>query len=149
MDWTGYFWLAALVFFIAVEAGTVTVVSVWFAAGALAAIAASLLGAQFWLQVVIFIGVSGALLASLRPVLKKYFTPKITKTNVDSVIGSRGIVCEKIDNIHSCGRVKLGAMEWSARSVSGEPIAEGAQVIVERIEGVKVFVKEAEVTAVK
>ena len=149
MNWAGYFWLAALVFFIMVEAGTVTIVSVWFAGGALAAIVASLLGAQFWLQVVIFLGVSGVLLASLRPVLKKYFTPKITKTNVDSVIGMRGIVYEAIDNLKSTGAVKLGAMEWSARSVSGEPIPEGAQVIVERIEGVKVLVKEAEVSAVK
>ena len=149
MNWTGYLWLAMLVFFIMMEAGTVTVVSIWFAGGALAAIVASLLGAEFWLQVVIFIGVSALLLASLRPVVKKYFTPRITKTNVDSVIGAQGIVCERIDNIHSCGRVKLGAMEWAARSVSGETIEEGTQIVVERIEGVKVFVKEAEVPAVK
>ena len=149
MDWTGYLWLAVLVFFIMVEAGTVTVVSIWFAGGALAAIIASLLGAPFWLELVLFIGVSGVLLAALRPVVKKYLNPKITKTNIDSVIGAQGIVCERIDNIHSCGRVKLGAMEWAARSVSGETIEEGTQIVVERIEGVKVFVKEAEVAAVK
>ena len=149
MDWTGYFWLAMLVFFIAVEAGTVTVVSIWFAGGALGAIIASLLGAQFWLQVVIFIGVSALLLACLRPFVKKYLNPKITKTNVDSVIGMQGIVCEEIDNIKATGAVKLGAMEWSARSVSGAPIPAGTQVVVQRIEGVKVFVSEAEVFAVK
>lgn len=138
-------WLVALVVFLLAEASTAAVTTVWFAAGALVAMIAALLGAEVWLQVVLFSVVSVALLLALRPLVKKFVTPKITRTNVDSVIGAQGVVLEKIDNIAGTGRVKLGGMEWSARSVTGEPIEEGTLIRVERIEGVKVFVSLLEV----
>lgn len=133
-------WFVAMVVFLIVESQSVTMVSLWFAAGALAALIAALFGAELWLQVVLFFAVSIVLLASLRPLARKYFTPKITKTNVDSIIGSQGLVTASIDNIAAQGQVKLGAMEWTARSTSGEPICEGTLVKVDKIEGVKAFV---------
>ena len=133
-------WLALMIAFLMVEAQSVTMVSLWFGAGALAALIAALCGAEFWLQIVIFFAVSIALLASLRPLVRKYFTPKLVKTNVDSVIGSEGLVTADINNITAQGQVKLGAMEWTARSSSGESIPVGTLVKVDKIEGVKVFV---------
>lgn len=145
MNWAAFVWFALLVFFIAVEAGTVTVVSVWFAAGSIVAMIASLLGAKHWLQITLFFVVSVLLLLALRPIIRKYFTPKLTKTNVDSVIGTVGTVTASIDNIAATGTVKLGAMEWTARSTNGDPIPVGKQVRVDRIEGVKAFVTPVEV----
>ena len=87
------------------------------------------------------------MLALLRPLVKKYMTPKIVRTNVDSVVGSTGIVTEAIDNVTAKGQVKLGHMFWTARSTSGETIPEGTLIQVDRIEGVKVFVSQAEVPA--
>jgi len=144
---TIYLWLAALIVFLAIEAGTVVLVSSWFAVGALAALIASLLGAKFWLQVVIFLVVSVILLASLRPLMRKFVKPHIVRTNVDALVDSRGYVIADIDNVAAEGQVKLGSMEWSARSTSGEPIAKGTLVKVDKIEGAKAFVtpvKEAE-----
>ena len=141
-------WLVLLVVFLIVEALTVVMVSLWFAGGALAALAASLLGASLWLQIALFLLVSAGLLASLRGVVRKHFTPRLERTNVDALIGSRGYVCTDIDNISATGTVKLGAMEWSARSSSGAPIAKGTLVEVDRIEGVKVFVSPVPVEAV-
>lgn len=140
MNWAAIFWLVLLVMFILAEASTVAVVSLWFAAGALAAILASMLGAQLWLQVVLFVTVSVVLLLLLRPITKKFFIPKLSRTNIDAVIGTQGIVTETIENVTAQGRIKLGAMEWSARSSSGEKIEAGALVKVDKIEGVKVFV---------
>lgn len=140
MNWAAIIWLILLVVFIVAEAGTVTVTSIWFAIGAFAAMIAALLGAQVWLQVVLFIVVSGALLMALRPLTKKYLTPKLSRTNLDAVIGSVGVVTGRIDNITAEGKVKLGAMEWTARSSSGEIIETGTQIKVDRIEGVKVYV---------
>ena len=134
------FWLVLMVVFLLMESQTVTLISLWFAAGALAALIVALCGSQLWLQAVVFFGVSIVLLASLRPLAKKYFTPKLTKTNVDSVIGSQGYVLTDIDNLAAQGQVKLGAMEWTARSTSGEKIPAGTLVQVDKIEGVKVFV---------
>ncbi len=134
------FWLILMIVFLAMEASTVTLVSVWFAAGALAALAAAMCGAQLWLQLVLFFGVSGILLAALRPLARKYFKPRITKTNVDAVVGTQGYVTQDIDNISARGQVKLGAMEWSARSSDGTVIPKGTLVSVDKIEGVKAFV---------
>ena len=133
-------WLALMVIFLIVEGATAAITTVWFAAGALIAMVASLFGAELWLQITLFVVVSVGLILSLRPLLKKFITPKKVRTNVDSVIDSQGIVIEAIDNLAGTGRVKLGGMEWSARSVTGERIAEKTVVKVEKIEGVKVFV---------
>ena len=145
MNWMAVFWFVLLVVFLLAEAATVTMISLWFAAGALAAMVVSLLGMGSWLQVGAFFVVSAVMLTALRPVARKYFTPKLVKTNVDSVIGAQGLVTIAVDNVTARGQVKLGAMEWTARSVSGDPIAEGTLVRVERIEGVKVFVTPVKV----
>ena len=147
MNWAAIIWLILTVVFLITEAATVTVVSLWFAAGSLTAMAIALMGGAVWLQAVAFLTVSAIALTALRPLVRKYLTPRITATNIDSVIGSIGIVTTAIDNITASGQVKLNGMEWSARSTSGAPIAQGTRVRVDRIEGVKVFVSPAEVTA--
>lgn len=140
-------WLGLMVLFLLIEAGTVALVSLWFAAGALAAILVSLLGGNLVIQGVVFLVVSCVLLALARPVLRKYYTPRITRTNVDSLPGSLGLVTADIDNVVGAGEVKLGAMTWTARSTDGSPIPAGTQVRVDRIEGVKAFVSPLRVGA--
>lgn len=131
-------WILIAVGFLVLEGCTVALVSIWFAAGAIAALIPAVLGMSMVGQTAVFLLVSGGLLCALRPMLRKHV--KITKTNVDSVIGSKGYVTQEIDNIASTGQVKLGAMTWTARSTDDSRIPAGAQVQVEKIEGVKVFV---------
>lgn len=147
MNWAALVWFGFTVAFLVAEAATVTVVSLWFAAGALAAMAAALLGAGTGLQIGVFLAVSAVALTALRPLVRKFLTPKLTATNIDSVIGTVGMVTGDIDNIASSGQVKLNGMEWSARSTSGDPIPAGTRVCVDRIEGVKVFVSPEKVPA--
>ena len=136
-----YIWLGLMIGFIILEAACpLHLVSIWFAAGALVAGLASLLSWPVWLQILLFVVVSGGLLACLLPFTKKFLKPGITKTNVDSVIGSQGYVTEDIDNIQAVGQVKLGGMYWTARSETGNPIPAGTLIQVDHIEGVKVFV---------
>ena len=144
MHWDAILWLVLVVVFLIAEASTVTLISLWFAAGALAALIAAWLGGALWLQIGVFLAVSVIMLTTLRPLSRKYLTPKLHRTNIDSVIGSLGLVTVPIDNLSATGQVKLGAMEWSARSSSGEPIPAGTKIRVDRIEGVKVFVSPAE-----
>lgn len=148
MNWAAIGWLVLMVVFLLVEAACpVHLVSIWFAVGALIATVVSMLGGPVWLQVTLFLVVSGVLLGLLWPLVRKYMTPKLTRTNVDSVIGSTGLVTVAIDNVAASGQVKLGAMDWTARSTSGESIPEGTMIRVDRVEGVKVFVSPAEVPA--
>ena len=141
-------WLVLLILFLVAEAATVTMVSLWFAAGSLAALIGAVTGGSLGLQLFVALAVSALLLACLRPVVRKHFTPGLTKTNVDAVIGSCGYVTADIDNVSAMGTVKLGAMEWTARSTTGAPIPKGTLVKVDRIEGVKAFVTPAQVEAI-
>jgi len=136
-----YIWLALMVIFIIVEAVcAIHLVSIWFAAGSLVAAVVSLLHGPVWLQTLLFVVVSGGLLALLWPFTKKYLKPTLSKTNVDSIIGSEGYVTADIDNLTASGQVKLNGMEWTARSANGKPIPAGTLVKVDHIEGVKAFV---------
>lgn len=141
-----WIWFGLMVVFIFVEAATVATVSLWFAGGALVSMVAALLHVSVPVQVVLFFVVSGILLASLRPVLRRYFIPKLKKTNIDAVIGASGLVTEDIDNIQGKGKVKVGAMDWTARSTDDSMISAGTQIRVDRIEGVKVFVSPVKET---
>lgn len=146
MDLVAIIWLGLLVLFLVVEAACpLHLVSIWFAAGSLVALVVYMLGGPLWLQVTLFLLVSCLLVISLWPLSKKFLTPKLTATNVDSVIGSTGIVTVAVDNVKAEGQAKLGAMVWTARSTTGQPIPEGTMVKADRIEGVKVFVTPVEV----
>ena len=147
MNLAAIVWLALMAAFLMAEASTVSMVSLWFAAGSLIALLTALAGGPAWLQTVLFLAVSAGLLLALRPLVKKYLAPKVTATNVDSIVGSTGLVTAAIDNVSASGQVKLGAMEWTARSTSGQPIPVGTLVKVDKIEGVKAFVSPAEVPA--
>ena len=140
MKFAAFVWLGLMILFLIAEGATVSLVSLWFAAGAVIAMFAALLGAGVWLQTGLFLVVSGALLLMLRPIVRRYLVPKITATNVDSLVGATGLVTVAIDNVTASGQVKLGAMEWTARSTTGENIPQGALIRVDRIEGVKVYV---------
>ena len=147
MNWQAIFWLVAMLIFLMAEASTVTLISIWFAAGALVALIAAMLGAGIKLQIALFLAVAAVLLLSLRKIVKRYIIPHAPKTNIDSVIGSVGIVKTPIDNVAARGQVEIAGMDWTARSSSGEPIPAGRKIRVDRIEGVKVFVSPAEESA--
>lgn len=147
MNWAVLIWLGLLLVFLIAEAVCAFhLVSIWFAAGALLALFAALAGSAIWLQIAVFLVASCALLALLWPLTRKVLNPGITATNVDSVIGTVGLVTQDIDNLSAQGQVKLGGMYWSARSTSGDPIPAGHKIRVDTIEGVKVFVSFAEET---
>lgn len=138
-----WIWLCAAIVFALLEAATVGLTSIWFAVGSVAALVAALLGAQEWLQFVLFAVVSAGALLLTRPLAKKYVNSQKKATNADRVLGMTGIVTEEINNVKCTGAVAVGGKEWSARSVNGEVIAAGVQVVPENIEGVKLMVKPA------
>lgn len=144
MNMQALFWFVLLVVFLIVEASTVTMVALWFVIGALGAMIVSFFCNWIWLQVAVFLVLSSVMLLLLRPLVRKYIRPRLIRTNVDSVIGTTCRVVAAIDNVEGTGQVKLGGIEWSARSSDGTPIEKDTLVQVDRVEGVKVFV-----TAVK
>ena len=136
-------WLVLLLLFSGTEALTVGLTSIWFAAGALIALIAALLGGPLWVQIALFLAVSVLCLLAVRPLAMRHLNNKVKATNADRVIGEQAQVTEDIDNIHGRGAVVIRGITWTARSEDGLPVPAGALVRVLRIEGVKVFVERA------
>ncbi len=123
-----YIWLALMVLFILVEAGTAGLTTIWFAGGALVAFLAALLGAHLVVQVILFVLVSLLLLIFTRPLVKKYLNGRTLKTNADSLIGRTAVVSEEISNLRATGAIMVDGMSWTARSETEEAIPAGAEV---------------------
>ena len=80
-------WLVLAGLFVAVEFGTVALISIWFVVGCLAAMVASLLGAALWLQILVFALVSLAALLVAFPLVRDRVAAKKIPTNVDALPG--------------------------------------------------------------
>ena len=133
-------WLVLLVLFLIVEGATAGLVTIWFAAGSLAALVVQLLGGKLWLQITVFLVVSLAAILVLRPLAKKNLYKHKQATNADRVFEMVGVVQEDVDNILGKGLVKLDGKVWTARSFTGMPIPAGTLVHPKMIEGVKLIV---------
>ena len=91
-------WLVAVIVFLAVELSTVTLTSIWFAAGALAAMLVAMFGGNFLVQIIAFIIVAFGLLYATKPFAKKFIDTKKVSTNADRAIGERIRVLERVSN---------------------------------------------------
>ena len=139
-----WLWLCAAVLFGVVEAVTAGLVAVWFAGGSVGAFFAALGGLNVTVQLVIFAAVSAAALAVTRPLVARFGRDRHVPTNLDRVIGRSAGVTEDIDNDASTGAVYVDGKTWTARSAGGEVIPAGTKVEIQRMEGVKLFVKKSE-----
>ena len=138
------FWALLLVVFLVVEFATAGITSIWFAIGALAALISAAVAPAtelIWLQVTIFVVVSGLCLYFTRPLVKRYHKTNRTETNASRVLDMVGVVREPIDNLNSQGAVFVGGKLWTARSDGAQTIPEGTRVDILRIDGVKLIVR--------
>ena len=70
-------------------------------------------------------------------------TSIINATNVNSLIGEKAVVIQKINNLEQTGQVRINDIEWMARTSSDEvTIPEQTVVTIEAVQGVKLIVKE-------
>lgn len=142
MEIGAVFWIVLLVVFIAVEAATMGLTTIWFAGGAVAGFIASILGGNVVVQIILFFVVSILLLIFTRPFAAKYINKDKVRTNVDGLIGEKAIVTQPIDNLAATGEVQLDGKVWTARAEEENiKIPAGETVSVVKISGVKLIVK--------
>ena len=132
-------WMIIFVVLILVELGTVNMVSIWFAIGALASFILSFWISDVTWQIAMFVGISFVSLLLTRGFVKKVRSGKPIATNLDRVIGQIGIVTEEITKLEP-GEVKVDGKKWSA--ISSKKIKVGSKVEILSIDGVKLNVKE-------
>lgn len=136
-------WLALLAVLLVIEAVTAGLTTIWFAGGALIASVAAYFEMGMMVQVILFLVVSLVLLIFTRPVAVRYLNRDVEKTNVNSLPGQKAAVLEEIDNLRGSGRVTVNGMEWMARAQDEkQKISEGAIVVIQEVQGVKLIVKK-------
>lgn len=138
-------WLALMIILLVVEIITVGLVSIWAAAGALAALILNILNLPFVVQVIAFFGVSFVLLYFTRPFAMKFINTKREKTNYEGIIGKTIRIAEKVDNIEQTGMAVVNGQEWTVRSEKDDVALEAGTIAkVVNISGVKLIVQKYE-----
>ena len=79
-------WLVLLIIFVVIEALTVSLVTIWFAVGSVAAFIACMLGANIIVQWFVGIAVSVLVLLIFRPIARAQAKKGGEPTNVDSMV---------------------------------------------------------------
>ena len=94
------------------------------------------------MQLLLFVGVSIAACLAVRPLARRFVATRVVPTNADRLVGMEARVTETINNGYPTGAVYADGKTWTARSADGRVIPAGELVEVERMEGVKLIVRQ-------
>lgn len=133
------FWLVLAVIFLIIEAVTIGLATIWFAAGALVSFVLSLFDVPIAAQFVIFLVISCCLLVFTRKIFVEKLKTGSENTNVDALIGEIGKVIMEIEPL-KVGQVNVKGQVWSAVTRENTSISTDQLVKVIAIEGVKLIV---------
>ncbi len=143
------FWLVVAGIFFIGEIFTAGFLIFWLGIAAILTMIVSLITSNIIIQTAVFVISSGLLLFLTKPFVDKYVTKnkESVATNAFSLIGKKGIVIKEMNSTPSSfGQVKVGEEIWTAISEDTNPIAEGAEIEVVKIDGVKLVVKPVTVS---
>ena len=133
-------WLILLVAFIVAEAATATLVSIWFCAGAAAALLLSAFVPNVLAQTAVFLVVSLVCLVLMRPLVRKKDAKAAVPTNADRNVGQTAEVIAAVEPARP-GRARLSGVDWAARC--DVPLAEGQLAEVVSVEGTTLVLRPA------
>lgn len=134
-----YIWLAIVILLTIVEFLTVNLTTIWFVLSAIVALLLSFVTDYFLLQFGAFVVIGIVLLITTRPALQRFLSKNKEKTNIDRVIGMRGIVTEEIGK-QANGEVKVDGKRWTAYADKKIKIETIVKIL--EINGVKLKVEE-------
>lgn len=136
-------WVLLIIAFVIGELISVGLTSIWFAAGALAALLLALLGVGPLVQFAVFLIVSIVLLLSTRSWAQRFINSRTQKTNADSIIGQTIRIAERVSNRDQTGMAIVHGQEWTVRASSDDEVIEKDQnAKVVEISGVKLIVEK-------
>jgi membrane protein implicated in regulation of membrane protease activity len=139
-------WLAWSIAAVLLAVGEILTPGLFFlgpvALAAVAGAVASLVGAPFWLQIVVFAVGSFASLGLLRPIARRHLSmPHAIRTGTAALVGAPAVVLQRVDS--QGGRVRIGGEEWTARAYMPDQVLEpGMKVEVAEIQGATALVYE-------
>lgn len=142
MEW-GWMWLAILLLALVVEATTDQLISIWFIPAAIISIVLDFCKVPILWQVLVFLVSTVLGIVFLRRLILNAKKDANTKTDLDTIVGEKCIVTEKIDTFAGCGQAKIKGQVWSARGLNTDDVFEPGEILrVVGIEGVKLICKK-------
>lgn len=136
-----FVWGFICVLAVVLELVTASLVSIWFAAGALAAMILAFFGVSPGMQALVFLILSLLVMGLFRSGVRARFFQEREALNAGRVKGKEALVKQRIDNVRGTGIVIVEGIEWTARAVAPGVIEEGSRVLIEEIQGVKLLVR--------
>jgi membrane protein implicated in regulation of membrane protease activity len=145
-SWAWVFWLALILVFLIIEVLTLSFVFLMLAVGGVGGLIAGLLGAPWWVELIVAAVLSLLLLFFVRPPLLRltHRGADPARSNIDRVLGTFATVVKTFDD--GTGQVKLSNGEtWTAKLArhATAALAEGDRVQVDSIEGATAVVSPA------
>ena len=131
----GWIWIALIVICAALAVLTRKNIFVSLAIGSLAPLVMDIFKVDLVFQIIAFVAISliFAIVFAKRPGVK-------SADGVDSIVGNRCVVVERIDGEAGCGQVMVNGQSWSARAVDESATYEiGETLKVVAVEGVKLI----------
>ncbi len=136
MAW--YIWIIIAILLSVAEILTPGFYFLCLGAAALVGVIPSLLGASITVQILTVAAAIVVVMVFLRPLMLRLTADK--KTNTDRMIGKEVTLLK--DSSPECkGEARIDGVIWPV--TSNEPIKAGSKVIVERIDGITLAVREA------
>ena len=134
-----WIWIGIVISLALIEILTINLTTIWFVASGLLSLILSIFIDNYLIQFGVFVIGGFLLLIFTRSYLLKKINIGVIKTNLDRVVDEVGIVTEEITK-NKPGEVKIDGKKWTA--VSNRTIEKGKNVLIKRIEGVKLIVEE-------
>ena len=138
-----WIWIAVAVAAVVTELFTKRFIAICFLPGAIVAAILDFLGKSPVIQFAVVASSAIVLIVFAEMILIKRLRAKSIVKNINSIVGEKCVVTEKIDNYAGCGHVKVKGLVWSARGVGDDDVFEAGEVLrVVALEGVKVVCRK-------
>lgn len=140
-EWRWIWLVATAVFAIGEMASPGSFFLAPFAVGALVASILAFAGVSVGIEWIVFLLVSVATLAALRPLAHRLDRNALDHgVGARRLVGSRATVLQDIPGDSELGMVRVDREQWRAQSTDGSPIAAGTVVRVAEVQGTRVIV---------
>ncbi len=140
-EWRWIWLVATAVFAIGEMASPGSFFLAPFAVGALVASILAFAGVSVGIEWIVFLLVSIATLAALRPLAHRLDRNALDHgVGARRLVGSRATVLRDIPGNSELGMVRVDREQWRAQSTDGTPIAAGTVVRVAEVQGTRVIV---------
>lgn len=100
------------------------------------------IGGPLWAQLLLFTAISVASLLLFRKPALRLFKLDRSPGEIDTLVGETAITLDAIPG-GARGRAELRGTAWSAMNLANEPLQPGDRCVVERVEGLTIYIRPA------